>query len=118
MEVYFLKQFPLDLPGRQLFYSISAFLDFIFILSIKNWPYRLPKGFVICDVTRINITEEVLPFTPNQTYTEITLFIVCLSINVTFLRRDLLMISLFIFLFMKGAWFTRTYRFLWEHVFE
>ena len=27
----------------------------------------LPKGFVICDVTRINITKEVLLFAPNQT---------------------------------------------------
>ena len=33
-----------------------------------------------------------------------------------FLRRDLFMISLFIFLFMKGAWFARTYCFLWEQV--
>ena len=69
----------------------------------------LIKGFVICDVTRINITKEVLFFTPNKTYTEITLLIICLSINATFLfknlflRRDLFMISLFIFLFMKDA---------------
>ena len=48
------------------------------------WPYRLPKGFIICDVTRINITKEILLFTPNLAYTEITLFILCLSINVTF----------------------------------
>ena len=32
--------------------------------------FFLPKGFVICDVTRINITKEVLLFTPNQTYIE------------------------------------------------
>ena len=28
----------------------------------KKWLYRLPKGFVICDVTRINITKEVITF--------------------------------------------------------
>ena len=28
----------------------------------KKWLYRLPKGFVICDVTLINITKEVITF--------------------------------------------------------
>ena len=28
----------------------------------KKWLYHLPKGFVICDVTRINITKEVITF--------------------------------------------------------
>ena len=66
------------------FFSISVTIDSVFILSVKNCFYRLPKGFVICNVTGINITKEVLLFTPNQTYTEITLLIICLSINVPF----------------------------------
>ena len=46
--------------------------------------FRLTKDFVICDVTRINITKEVLLYTPNQGHTEITSLIIHLSINVTF----------------------------------
>ena len=68
------------------------------------------KRFVICDVTRIKFNKEVLLLTPNEAYTEITLLIICSSATSLFvfknlfLRRDLFMISLFISLFMRGAW--------------
>ena len=57
---------------------------FCFCFISKKWLYHLPKGFAICNGTRINITKEDLLFTPNQTFTEITLLIICLSINVIF----------------------------------
>ena len=38
------------------------------------WPYRLPKGFIICDVTRINITKEILLFTPNLAYRDYVVY--------------------------------------------
>ena len=80
---FFWNYFLLTFLG-DFFFSISVTIDSVFILSVKNCFYRLPKGFVICNVTGINITKEVLLFTPNQTYTEITLLIICLSINVPF----------------------------------
>ena len=40
------------------------------------------KDFIICDVIRNNIAKEVLLFTPNQPYTEITFLIICLSTDI------------------------------------
>ena len=75
-EIIFSETISYWLSWETTFFSISVILDFVFILSIK--------GFVICDVTCINITKEIFLFIPNQAYTEIMLFIICLSINVTF----------------------------------
>ena len=71
-KLFFLNYFLLTFPGV-----------FVFILRQKGF-YCLLKCFVISNVTWINITKEVLLFAPNQAHTEITLFIICLSTNVTF----------------------------------
>ena len=60
------------------------YFRFCFYFINKKWLYRRQEGFVICDVTRINITKEILLFIPNQAYTVITMLIICLCINVTF----------------------------------
>ena len=80
---FFWNYFRLTFLGDNFFFD-ERYFRFCFFFVSKKWLYRLPKGFVICDVTRINITKEVLFLSPNQTYTEITLLIICLSINVTF----------------------------------
>ena len=72
-----------DQLGRQLFFD-ERYFRLCFYFSSKKWLYRLPKGFVICYITCINITKEVLLFTSNKVYTEITLLTICLSVNVTF----------------------------------
>ena len=58
------------------FFFDECYFRFCFYFICKKWLYRLPKDFVLCDVARINITKEVLIFTPNQTYTEITLLLI------------------------------------------
>ena len=66
------------------FFFDERYFRICFYFISKKWLYRLPIYFAVCDVTRINITKEVLLFTPNQAYTEITLLIICFSISVTF----------------------------------
>ena len=70
-----------------MFFLDKRYFSFCYYFISKKWLYRLPKGFVVCDVTCLNVTKEFPLFTPNQTYTEIALLITCLSINITYKRR-------------------------------
>ena len=79
----FVKNFLLTFLGDNAFFDKRCLRLYFYLIS-KKWLYRLLTGFVICDVSRINITKEILHFTTNQTYIEIALLIICLSINVTF----------------------------------
>ena len=63
---FFWNYFLLTFLGDN-FFSISVILDLVFILSVKNGFTVFKKSFVIGDVIRINITKEILPFTPNLT---------------------------------------------------
>ena len=83
LQLFFLNYFLLTFLEDEFFLN-KRYFRFCFYFISKKWLYRLPKGFVICDVARINIIKQVLLFTPNQTYTEITLLIICLSVNITF----------------------------------
>ena len=74
---FFLNYFLLTFLGDNFFFFDKSYFRFCFYFISEKWLYRLPRGFVICHVTRINITKEVL------LYTEIMLLIICLSINVT-----------------------------------
>ena len=58
-------------------------LDFCFYFISQKRFYCLLKGFTR-DVACVNITKEVLFLAPNQAYAKITLFIICLSVNITF----------------------------------
>ena len=63
---FFWNYFLLTFLGDN-FFSISVILNFVFILSVKNGFTVFKKSFAIGDAIRINITTEVLPFTPNLT---------------------------------------------------
>ena len=124
LKLFFLNLFCLDLPGRQLFFFDKCYFRFCFYFISKKRRYRLPKGFFIFDVTHINITKEVHLFTPNQVTQRLCAYYIpfyqChfFVFKNLFLRRDLFMTSLFIFLFMKDAWFAQAYHFLCENVLE
>ena len=111
--------FSLDLPGNN-FFSNKCYFRFSFYFICEKRLYRLPKGFVICDVTRINIALITKKFffslliKLTQRLRCLLYAFVSMSLFMfqnLFLRRDLLMISLFNFLFVKGAWFALTYSF-------
>ena len=81
--------------------------------------YYLSEGFFASDVTCVNITKTAFLFASNQAHTESIIYCLLysfLSMSIfvfkTFLRCKLFMITLFIFLFMKDAWFAWYYHFL------
>ena len=86
LKLFFLKLFSLEFYRRKLFFffRLVFFFGIRFYFISGNRFCSLPKAFVVCDVTSIKITEEVPLSAANQAYSEIALFITCLSNNITF----------------------------------
>ena len=81
---FFWSYFLLTFLGDNFFFD-KRYFRFCFYFIIKKWFYLLPKGFVICDVTRINITSQKFFFSLLIKLTpRLRCLLICLSINVTF----------------------------------
>ena len=99
-----------------MFFPISVILDFVFILSVKN-DFTVFQKVLLSVMSLVLILLKFffsLLIKPTQRlrcllypFQSMSLFV----FKKLFLRRDLFLISLFAFLFMKDAWFARTYRF-------
>ena len=113
---YFFWNWETKRSWETTFFSMSVILDFVFVLSVKN-------GFTVFQKVLLYVMSLVLILLKKFFFSlliKLTQRLRCLlyaflsmSLFVfknLFLRRDLFMIALFIFLFMKGAWFAATYR--------
>ena len=106
------------------FFSMSVILEFVFILSVKN-------GFTVLQYILLSVMSLVLILLKKFSFSlliKLTQRLRCLlyaflSVSLfvfknLFLGRNVFMISLFIFLFIKGSCSLEHTPFLWEHVFE
>ena len=111
-----IKKFCYKVVIRNNFSFILNKCNFVFN-SIPIWKERLnsyPEMFIIFSLSRLlkkdffslrkRDTQELLCLFQAFLFTSVLVF------KILFLERDLIIISLLSFLFMKGAWFARTNR--------
>ena len=109
---YFLLTFLED-----YFFSISVTLDSVFILSVKNC-FTVFQRVLLFVMSLVLILLKKFFFSLLIKLTQRLRYLLYAFLSMSlfvfrnfFLIRDLFMVSLFVLLFMKGAWFARTYRF-------